>query len=76
MLLKSTKNRPAEIQPFARELDWKKDFWKGSFDLKGPKLNILIRDKISFMGVAHLTRGGKILLVGLYRSPLCTKMGS
>jgi len=30
---------------------------QGTFDPKGPKLNILIRDKISFVGVAHLTRG-------------------
>jgi len=36
-----------------------KDFPKGTFDLKEPELNVPIRDKISFVGVAHLTRGGR-----------------
>ena len=44
----------------------KKTFQKGTFDLKGPKLNVLIRDKISFVGVAHLTRGDVILIWRLY----------
>jgi len=46
------------------------------FDLKGPKLNILICNKISFVGVqvAHMTRGGRTCSSSwvLYRSPPCT----
>jgi len=34
---------------------------------KGPKLNVVIRDKISFVGVAHLTRGGRSCSWALYR---------
>ena len=44
-----------------------KDFSKGTFDLERPKLNVLIRDKILFVGVAHLTRGGRFFLRALYR---------
>jgi len=50
-------------------VDRKKDFPKGTFDLKGAKLNVLICDKISFVGVAHLTRGGRSCSWALYRSP-------
>ena len=32
--------------------------------LKGPRLNVLNRDMISFVGVAHLTRGGRDLVRG------------
>ena len=32
--------------------------------LKGPRLNVLNRDMISFVGVAHLTRGVETLFVG------------
>jgi len=40
---------------------------------KGPKLNVLIHDKISFVGVAHLTRGGRSCSWALYRfSPVST----
>jgi len=53
--------------PAARELDREKDFPKGTFDLKGPELNVLIGDKISFVGVAHLTRGGRSCSWALYR---------
>ena len=44
-----------------------KDFPKGLFDLKGPKLNVLIRDKISFVSIAHLTSGGRSCWWALYR---------
>jgi len=54
----------------------KKDFPKGTCDLKEPKLNFLIRDKIPFAGVDHLTRSGRSCSWALYRSPLCTIMGS
>ena len=42
---------------------------------EGPKLNVLIRDKISFvgvahLGVAHLTRGGRSCSMALYHSTL------
>jgi len=30
-----------------------------TFNLKGPKVNVLIRDNILFKGVARLTRGGR-----------------
>jgi hypothetical protein len=46
------------------------------FKLKGPKLNVQIRDKILLMGVAHLTRGGRSCLWALYRSTPCTVAGS
>ena len=52
--------------PAARELNRGKDFPKGMFDSKGPKLNVLIRDKISFVGVAHLTHGGRSCSWALY----------
>ena len=42
-----------------REPNREKDSTKWSFDLKGPKLNVLICDKISFEGVAHFTRGSR-----------------
>ena len=38
------------------------------FDLEGPELNVLIRDKISFVGVAHLMCGGRSCSWVLYRS--------
>ena len=37
--------------PVARKLDRKKDFQKGTFDLRGPELHVLLREKISFVGV-------------------------
>ena len=45
----------------------KKDVPKGTFDRKGPKLNVLICDKIVFVGVAHLTRGGRSCSWAPYR---------
>ena len=45
----------------------KKTFQKVRLTLKGPKLNVLIRDKISFVGVAHLTRSGGSCSWALYR---------
>jgi len=62
--------------PAARELDREKDFPKGTFDLQGPKLNVLIRDKIYFVGIAQLTRGGRSCSWALYHFPLCTLVGS
>jgi len=62
MLLNSTKNYPV-----ARELDREKDFPKGTFNLKGTKLNVLIRDNILFVGVDHLTCGGRSCSWALYR---------
>ena len=53
----------------------KKDFPKDTFDLNGPKINVLIRDKISFVGAAHLTRGRRScsweLLSLFFRPCLC-----
>ena len=49
----------AEIAGCSRTGSKKKDFPKGTFDLKGPRLNVVIRDKISFVGVAHLTRSDR-----------------
>ena len=43
---------------------------------KGPKLNVLIRDKILFVGVALLTCGGRSCSWALYRSPPCIIEGS
>jgi len=40
---------------------------EGTFDLKWPKLNVLLRDKFSFVGVAHLTRGDRSCLWALCR---------
>ena len=37
--------------PVARELNRETDFQKGTFDLRGRERNVLIRDKISFVGV-------------------------
>jgi len=51
----------------ARELDREQVFPKGTFDLNGPKINVLVRDKISFVGVAYLTRGGRSCSWALYR---------
>ena len=34
------------------------------FDVRGHRLKVLIRDKISFVCVAHLTRRRQILFVG------------
>jgi len=62
MFLNLTKNRLVAEglkQPAALELDRRTDFPNGTFDLKGPKLNVLICDKILFVGVAHLTHGGR-----------------
>ena len=36
--------------------------------LKGPKLNVLIRDKILFVGIAHLTRASRSCSWALYHS--------
>ena len=36
-------------------------------DLKRPKLNVFIREKMSFVGVAHLMRGGRSFSWALYR---------
>ena len=68
-LLNSTQKSPVATgwDRQVRELDRKKDLPKGTFNLKGPKRNVLIRDKISFVGVAHLTRGGRSCLWALYR---------
>ena len=55
-------------KPAARELDREKDFPKRTFDLKGTKLNVPIRGKISFVGVAHFTCGGRSCLWVLYLS--------
>ena len=38
--------------PAAREVDGQNGFPKGTFHLQGPKLNVLIRDKIYFVGIA------------------------
>jgi len=76
--LNSTKNRPVagwNSWLLARWIE-KKDFPNGTFDLKGPKLNVLIRDKISFDSVAHLMRGDRSCLCALYRSHPCTIVGS
>ena len=53
--------------PAARDLDQKKDFPTGTFDLKGTNLNVLMRDQMSFVGVTHLTRGGRSCSCALYR---------
>jgi len=45
----------------------KKTFQKVRLAQKGPTSNVLIRDKISFVGVAHLTRGGGSCSWALYR---------
>jgi len=45
----------------------KKTFQKIRLTYKVSKLNVLIRDKISFVGVVHLTRGGRSCLWALYR---------
>jgi len=52
-----------------------KTFQKVCLTWKGPKQNILIRDKISFVGVSHLTRGDRSCSWALYRSPPCTIEG-
>ena len=70
MLLNSTKNSPVATGWNPRLLaNWngKKTFQKVRLTYKGPKLNVLIRDKISFVGGAHLTRGGRSCLWALYR---------
>ena len=64
--------RPIPPIPFSlaraiSELDRTKDFPKGTYDLKGSELNVLIRQKISFVGVAHLTRGDRSCSWALYR---------
>jgi len=67
----STKNSPVACGKKSlavRELDQKKDFPKRTFDLKGPKLNVFIRGKILFVGVAHLTHSGRSCLWVLYYS--------
>jgi len=57
-------------KPATREMDREKDFPEGTLDLKGTKLNVLIRDKISFVGVAHLTSGGRSCSWALYHFPM------
>ena len=79
MLLNSTKNSPIAVgwnpQLLANWID-KKTFQKVRLTWKGPKLNVLIGDKISFVGAAHLTRGSRSCSWAFYRSPPCTIVGS
>ena len=49
---------------------------RGTLDLKGTKLNVLIRDKISVVGVALLTSGSRSCSWALYHFPPCTIVGS
>ena len=71
MLLNSTKNSLVAAgwnrQLLANWIATWKDFPKGTLYRKGLKLNVFIRDKISFVTVAHLTRGGCSCLWALYR---------
>jgi len=71
---KAFSSRRGLKSPAARELDREKDFPKGTFDLQGPELNVLIRDKIYFVGVqliCSLNVQRKILFAGaVSRSPM------
>ena len=69
-LLNSTTNSPVAAGWNTQMLTnwiWTKTFQKVRLTQKGPKLNVLIRDKISFVGVTHLTRGGRSCSWALYR---------
>ena len=54
--------RPRTISAAARQVSnahERDPITKCTFGMKGPKPNVFIRDKISFVGVAHLKRGGR-----------------
>jgi len=62
-------NRPRTRSAAARQVSntHERDLVTNQNVEKGTKLNDLIRDKISFVGVAHLTRGGRSCWCALYR---------
>ena len=66
----------AEIASCSRTGSKKVIFPKAPLTKKGPQLNVLIHDKISFLHVAHWTRGCRSCSWALYRSPPCTIVGS